>query len=99
MEMEFSGAFVLDANRTLEPIARLTHWEWLPQACRDSQAQGGWWNYSNPTKDVRRVILINGKWVSVSSFGVKVHDPRCGFNVIKSIQFAESGLECPVYSY
>ncbi len=93
-EIEFSGAFVINPGASLEPVARLTHWEWLPDDCRRQQADGMWWSYSVPTKDVSRVVRVGENFASVSIAGVKLHSPEKDFAVFREIRFTGVENDC-----
>jgi uncharacterized secreted protein with C-terminal beta-propeller domain len=93
-ELEFSGAFVLNAGQGVEPMARITHWEWLPQSCRDFQERINWWSYSEPTHDVSRIVKVGENYASVSDFGVKLHSPVNGFATLRELRFSDAGGEC-----
>jgi hypothetical protein len=97
--LQFSGALIFDLSKGLEPIARVSHSEWIPRKCQDQMAQGGWWSDSMSSGDIRRVVEVGGNFVSVSPFGIKVHGCGSNYATIASLSFADPAGECDRLGY
>ncbi|MGE0529029.1 MAG: beta-propeller domain-containing protein, partial [Bdellovibrionales bacterium] len=90
----FSGALLFDLAEGLAPVARLTHWEWLPSACRSQQLRGSQWNQASPSKDIRRLTQLGPQIATISPFGVKLHSRAPDFAVTISVRFRNVEREC-----
>lgn len=74
MELVFSGAvFFHLKGEELEEQARISHAEWIPQACLSSMARGAWWESGATSMDVRRIFKVDGRILTVSAFGAQLH--------------------------
>ncbi len=93
--LDFSGAFVLDLQN-LQPLAKLTHSEWIPEKCyKDS--------YVRTQSDILRITESEGQLITVSLFGIKAHKQNKNYVETRSLNFSNAEDECknlmPTYYY
>jgi uncharacterized secreted protein with C-terminal beta-propeller domain len=101
-ELEFSGAWLLEPLKSVEPVGRLTHSEWIPESCRTRLNAGNWWNWvqdSRESMDIRRVLVTEQGFVSLSQFGAKQHLGESPFSTTDETRFLGREDECPGYSW
>ena len=92
--VEFSGAMVLAVGDQATPVARISHAEWIPAACKEVQKSGTWWATNSSSFDVRRVTKLGEKIISFSPFGFKVNDSARNFSTTYSKSFQAEDEEC-----
>jgi inhibitor of cysteine peptidase len=93
-ELEFSGAYVLDLNKGLEPAGKLTHQEYVPAECIQFLHLSNWWSSNVKSLDIERVIQANGEYVSLSPFGVKVHSLSAPYSTRREMKYDDADEEC-----
>lgn len=68
----FSGAVFYDVTGdTLKEIARVSHAEWIPAACKAAMGYEQWWQGQRASFDVGRIFQVDGKTLTLSPFGLK----------------------------
>jgi inhibitor of cysteine peptidase len=93
-ELEFSGAYLLDLNRGLSPVAKISHYDFIPETCRQTMSQFSWWTWASESMDIRRVIRLDDEYVSISPFGVQVHGRNGSAIKRRELIFADAEAEC-----
>lgn len=90
----FSGAVVYKiVNDRFVETARLTHEDLVPATCTVDNSWH-WWTNETRSLDINRVFALDGKWFSVSRWGIRVHSPDQPQTVLKSIAFNDDGIDC-----
>ncbi len=81
-ELEYSGAiaFSVDGSGKLSEKARISHSDLSPRQDKSWQ----WWQNSTESNDINRVFKHHSDIISVSRFGLKVHDSK-SFETKKAI--------------
>lgn len=101
--LEFSGAVAYQvAGDSLVELGRVSHRDLMPEACLPLMSQGTWWEEAVNSFDINRLIKLDGRWVSISRFGLKLHDEKRKFGVMRTVAFKEEEKEfaacaAPVY--
>ncbi|SMF52119.1 beta-propeller domain-containing protein [Pseudobacteriovorax antillogorgiicola] len=74
-ELTFSGAIVfgIEAGLLVEK-ARISHDDLITSKCA-ANSRGRWWTQGGDSLDINRMFVHDNKVISVSRFGLKVHDP------------------------
>lgn len=90
---EFSGAYVLEPLKGLDPVAKLSHQEMIPAEC-STLTSGGWWDSANDSMDIRRVIWRGGMFISLSPFGAKKHPVLGSRASDRTLNFGDADREC-----
>lgn len=73
--LAFSGAIIYRVGDQLDEIARISHQNLIPSECRKLMTNSRWWQDKSRSLDINRVFLVDGRLLSMSSFGIKAHDP------------------------
>ena len=102
--LAFSGAVIYGVGGgTLEEKVRLTHSDWIPEACKSLMRQGQWWSNSSRSYDINRLQNLDGDLVSISRFGIRAHAMDNPLAESKSIRFdggaEERGCQTSPYRY
>lgn len=92
--LSFSGALILDLKNNLAEVGRLSHRELIPEKCRSQAEQPNWWSSPTESLDIRRVIVLDDGYLSLSPFGAKLHNRCAPMETKKTIVFSDSGAQC-----
>lgn len=88
-ELKFSGAVAYQvAGQKLIERGRISHKDLIPPACLPMMSEGIWWQSAVNSMDVNRLIKLDGRWISISRFGLKVHDEKADFRSMRTVGFA-----------
>jgi hypothetical protein len=90
----FSGAVLYRVDRTLDEVARVSHVDLMPDACRQRLSEGRWWQDGGASLDVNRVLELDGRLLTVSRYGVKAHDPAAPATVASTLRFTPEPNDC-----
>lgn len=96
--LAFSGAIVYNVGDQLNEIARISHQNLIPEACRTQMTNSRWWSDKSRSLDINRVFLVDGRLVSMSSFGIKAHDPANPSVELASVAFDNADI-CANFRY
>lgn len=100
--IKFSGAIVYDVGARFTEVARLSHSDFVPESCKTLMSRGQWWQTSNPSYDINRIVRVDGKLLSVSRFALMSHCLENPSNQASTqVVFGSSEEEerCRNYSY
>jgi hypothetical protein len=69
---DFSGALILKLKGSgLSEAARISHVEWVADACRSELDSWRWWQDTRPSLDINRIYRLGDQIVTLSRWGVK----------------------------
>jgi hypothetical protein len=69
---DFSGALILKLQgSTLSEAARISHVEWVSDACRSELDSWRWWQDPRPSLDINRIYRLSDQIVTLSRWGMK----------------------------
>ena len=93
--LRFSGALAyrMEGDR-LSLKGRISHRDLMPEACLPLLNEGQWWENRVSSLDVNRLIRLDGRWLSISRFGLKTHDPDHLFQPTKTVAFKRDFITC-----
>jgi len=86
----FSGAvFYQLQNDKLALVGKASHSEWIPSNCSLYT-----WQRDYKSLDINRVYLVDGEYMTVSRFGIKLHDRANPKQVVAARKFENSRNSC-----
>jgi hypothetical protein len=53
-----------------------------------------WWSWAPESMDIRRVIQLEGRYVSLSPFGIKVHKAEAPYLTERTLKYDDAQEEC-----
>jgi len=69
---DFSGALILKLKGpTFAEVARISHVEWVADACRSDLDSWRWWQDPRPSLDINRIYRLGDQIVTLSRWGIK----------------------------
>jgi inhibitor of cysteine peptidase len=69
---DFSGAVILKLKGSgFSEAARISHVEWIADACRSELDSWRWWQDPRPSLDINRIYRLGDQVVTLSRWGVK----------------------------
>ncbi len=96
-ELQFSGAVAYRvAENKLVELGRSSHRDLVPKSCLPIMTQGVWWQEAVQSLDINRLIKLDGRWLSISRFGLKTHDDGNKFSATSSFKFSTKFDACRV---
>ena len=88
-----TGAHIYSiAKGHFEPIARISHRDWIQQHCKESSKS---WGISPGHQDISRVLKIDNQMMSFSDFGVRTHNPKKPSQEFERTLFPRPRDSCP----
>lgn len=96
-QLKFSGTvlYQIEANG-LNEVGRVSHQDLMPETCKLTLGQGQWWQDQTRSMDVNRVYKVDGQLLSISRFGIKVHEIVHPDAVSQIITFKISPQTCQI---
>jgi len=92
--LEFSGAWILEPLKSLEPVGRLSHSDWIPENCRWQLKTTNWWSWATESIDIRRVLVTEEGYISLSPFGARLHLGTAPFATKSETRFSPTEDQC-----
>lgn len=93
--LEFSGLFVINSVKGVEPVARLSHRDLIPQSCHLEAEPAVFWSARSQTMDITRSLVLPEGLVTLSEFGARLYDPVADFVLRRTSVFSSAAAGCP----
>jgi inhibitor of cysteine peptidase len=98
-KLKFSGAILYNVENELEEVARVTHRDLLSEECIAQLSRGQWWSTAAKSYDINRIFKVDGNILTISRFGMKVHNLSNPEEVLKTIKYSDVDGICSQNMY
>lgn len=93
--LKFSGAILYGIDgAALKESGRVSHQDLMGPACVNRLKSGRWWQDTQGSYDINRVVVLDDHLYSVSRFGIKRHALEAPFASDSTVAFADISNEC-----